>query len=84
MKIEYIQECLVFQVLITNKLWNFISLHQSPIQPADYLIQFADNLELTLEEVTNNNLFLIVDFSGFNIKSQNWYKQNKTTAKQIK
>ena len=78
------QECLVFQVLITDKLWNFISLYQSPIQPADYLIQFGDNLELTLGEVANNNPFLIVAFGDFNIKSRNWYKQNKTTTKQIK
>ena len=55
--IKYLQEFIVFQVLIANKLCNFISLYRSPSQPTDIFDQFADNLELTLDEVANHTLF---------------------------
>ena len=35
--IKYLQECIVFQVLIANKLCNFISLYRSPSQPTEYI-----------------------------------------------
>ena len=43
--IKYLQECIVFQVLIANKLCNFIFLYRSPSQPTDIFHQFADKLE---------------------------------------
>ena len=58
--IKYLQECIVFQVLIANKLCNFFSLYRSPSQPTNIFDQFADNLELTLDELANHNPFLIV------------------------
>ena len=36
----------------------------------------ADNLELTLDTLTNNNLFLIVAIGDFNAKTANWYKND--------
>ena len=69
--IKYLQECIVFQVLIANKLCNFISLYRSPSQPANIFDRFADNLELILDEVANHNLFLIVLLGDFNAKSEN-------------
>ena len=44
--IKYLQECLVFPVLIANKPSNFISLYRSPSEPTDIFDQFADNLEI--------------------------------------
>ena len=58
--IKYLEECIVFQVLIANKLCNFIPLHRSTSQPTDIFDQFAVNLKLTLDEVANHNPFLIV------------------------
>ena len=77
--IKYLQERIVFQVLIANKLCNFISLYRSPSQPTDIFDKFADNLELTLDEVANHNPFHIAVLGDFNIKSENWYKHNKTS-----
>ena len=77
--VKYLHECIVFQVLIRNKLCNFISLCQSPSQPTDIFDQFADNLELTLDEVANHNPFLIVVLGDFNAKSENRYKHDKTS-----
>ena len=77
--IKHLQECIVFQVLIANKLCNFISLYRSPSQPTDIFDQFVDNLELTLDEVANNNPLLVVVLGDFNVKSENWYKHDKTS-----
>ena len=79
--IEYIQQCIVFQVLIANKLCNFISLYRSPSKPTGISYRFADNLELTLDEVDNHNPFLIVVLGDFNIKSENWYKRHTKELK---
>ena len=74
--IKYLQECIVLLVLIANKLRNFISLYRSLSQPTNIFDQFADNLELTLDEVADHNpflidLLLIVILGDFNIKSEN-------------
>ena len=70
--IKYFQECIVFQVLISKKLCNFISLYQSPSRSNHVFDQFSDNLELTLDEVADRNPFLIVVLGDFNLKSENW------------
>ena len=77
--IKYLQECIVFQVVIANELSNFISLYWSPSQPTDVFVLFADNLELPLDAVANHNLFLIVVLGDFDVKSENWYKHDKTS-----
>ena len=82
--IEFLQEYIVLQVLIANKLCNSISLYRSPSQPTDIFDEFADNLELTLDEVANHNSFLIVVLNDLNVKSENWYKYNKTSQEGAK
>ena len=77
--IKYLQECIVFQVLIANKLSNFISLYQSPSQTTDIFDQFSDNVQLSLDEVANHNPFLTVVLGNFNVKLENWYKHDKTS-----
>ena len=72
------------QVLIANKLCNFISLYRSPSQPTDIFDQLADSLELTLDEVANHNLFLIFVLGDFNVKLENWYKHAKMSYKGAK
>ena len=69
--IKYLQECMIFKVLIGNKLCNLISLYRLPSQLTDVFDQFADNLELTIDEVANSNPFLIVVLGDFNVKSEN-------------
>ena len=43
--IKYLKECINFQILIANKLCNFISLYRSPSEPTDIFDQVADNFE---------------------------------------
>ena len=72
--IKFRQEYIVLQVLIANKLCNLISLYRSPSQPTDIFEEFAENLELTLDEVAIHNSFLMVVLNDLNVKSGNWYK----------
>ena len=39
----------------------------------------ADNLQLSLDKISNQNPFLTVVLGDFNTKSLNWYKHDKTT-----
>ena len=41
----------------------------------------ADNLQLSLDKISNQNPFLTVVLGDFNTKSLNWYKHDKTTYK---
>ena len=52
---------------------NFPCLFRSPSQTRDTFQTFADNLELTLDTLTNNNPFLIVAIGDFNAKTTNWH-----------
>ena len=62
--IKYLQECIAFQILIGNKLCNFISLYQSPSQT---IWSVCNDLELTLDEEANHILFLKVVLGDFNV-----------------
>ena len=77
--LKYLQERIIFQVLIGNKSCTFISLYWSPSQPTDIFDQFPDNLELTLDKVANHNPPLIVVLGNFNVKSENWHKHDETS-----
>ena len=76
--VHYLQECLIFEILIGGKSCNFISLYRSPSQSSDSFEEFADNLQLSLDKISNQNPFLTVVLGDFNTKSSNWYKHDQT------
>ena len=55
--INYLQECICFDLKIGNKLCSIISLYRSPSQTANEFDNFLNNLNLTLESVFQRNLF---------------------------
>ena len=48
------------------------------IQSSDSFEEFADNVQLSLDKISNQNPFLTVLLCDINAKSSNWYKYNKT------
>ena len=76
--VHCLQECLISETLTGGKLCNFISLYRSPTQSSDSFEKFADNLQLSLDKISNQNPFLTVVLGDFNTKSSNWYKYDKT------
>ena len=79
--IQYLQECINFELNIGGKICNFISLYRSPSQTQDEFEKFIDNLELNLETLCQNNPFLIVLIGDLNAKSKNWYSHDKISHK---
>ena len=77
--VHYLQECLIFEILIGGKLCNFISLYRSLSQSSDSFEEFADNLQLSLDKISNQIVFLTFALSDFNTKPSNWYKYDETT-----
>ena len=51
--VYYLQECLIFEIFIARKSCNIISLYLSPSQSSDYFEEFADNLQLSLDKISN-------------------------------
>ena len=75
--IQYLQECINFEIIIGGKLWRFSSLYCSPNQSQDDFESFANNFELNIDAVTANNLFLPVVLGD--IKSNLLFKGDKTS-----
>ena len=65
---------------IDNKLCNLICLYRSTSQNMEGFKTFVKNLELNLETIFTKNQYLTVVIGGFNIKLNNWYKDDNTTA----
>ena len=79
--IQYLQEYINFEMKIGDKLCNFIALYRSPSQSQNEFEIFTKNLEPNLDTISANNPFLIVFLDDVNVKSNLWYKNEKTTNK---
>ena len=69
--INYLNECIVFDIKLGDKICSFVVLYRSPSQSLDEFESFSKNLELTLDRV-------MVLLGDFNAKCTNWYKHDKT------
>ena len=79
LSIQYLQECINFELNSSGKICNFISLCRSPSQTQNEFEKFIDNLELNLETLCENNPLVIVLIGDLNAKSKNWYSHDKTS-----
>ena len=77
--IQYLQECINFEMKIGDELCNFVALNRSPSQFQDEFEKFAKNLELNLNTISAYNPFLTIVLGDFNANSNLWYKNDKTT-----
>ena len=66
--IRLLEECIVFDLIISNKLCSFVALYRSPSQSQDDFATFSDNFEMTLDLASKKNPFLIVVLGDFNAK----------------
>ena len=65
--------------MVGGKLCGFVSLYHPPNQSQDDFESFANNFELNIDAVTANNSFLTVVLGDFNIKTNLWFKGDKTS-----
>ena len=78
--INYLNECVRFELMVGDKLCPFIALYRSPSQSQGQFESFKENLELNLSSAVQNNPFLVVLLGDFNAKSSNWCKNDITTT----
>ena len=79
--IQYLQECINFEIKIKDKLCNFITLYRSPNQCQDDFESFISNIELNLDSIMANNPFLTVILGEFNAKSSLLYNNDVANMK---
>ena len=80
LNIHYLQESISFELQVGSKICKCVSLYRSPSQTSDDFEKFTHNFELTLDNLAESNSDLIVVLGDVNIKSKNWYINNKTTT----
>ena len=69
--IQFLNECINFEIRIGGKFCSFRCLCRSPSQTRDIFQTFANNFEITLDTIINKNPFLIVTLGDFNAKITN-------------
>ena len=79
LNMQYLPECINFEIRIGGKLCRFVSLYHSPSQSQDDFESFANSFELNIDAATAHNTFLPVVLGDFNAKSNLWFKGDKTT-----
>ena len=82
--VSYLDECICFKTMISNKLCNFTSLYRSPGQSSDEFEDFVCNLDLMFYVLTQKNRFLTVITRDFNANINKWCSTNKTTPEGAK
>ena len=75
-KVNSMNECVIFEVAIKNKREYVVSLYRSPSQTQDEFDIFLISFEkLTVDTSPKNSLFVLIT-DDFNAKSTNWSKND--------
>ena len=82
--VSYLNECIYFEIMTSNKLCNFKSLCRSPSQSSNEFKNFFYNLDLTLEALTKKYPFLTVFIWDFNARFNKWCSSDITTPEGVK
>ena len=81
--VNYLSECIYFEIKIGNKIYNFITQYSSPSQNQDGFQAFIDNLQINLETLAQRNRFLMVVIGDFYAKPKHWCSQCSTNFEGI-
>ena len=66
----YFNECLIFELKISDKISNFVVLYRSPSQSQDEFETFSGNFEMNLEILLQKTLLLITTIGDIRAKSR--------------
>ena len=75
----FLNERINFELRIGEKTRNFVVLYRSPSQSQDGFESFCENFERTLDNLAQNNPFLLVTTDDFNAKSTNCCANDQTS-----
>ena len=77
--VQYLQECINFEMKIGDKFCDFRSRYRSPSQTLHSFETLYKNFELNLEDIIHRKPVLVVVIGDFNAKSSKWHCQDKST-----
>ena len=78
LNVQYLQECINFEMKFGDKVCKFISLYRSPSQTL-HNFENSKNFELNLENIVYRSPFQVVVIGDFNAKSSKCHCQDKST-----
>ena len=78
--IQYLNECINFELKIGDKLCIFVAFYRSPSKSQHNFKTFIYNFELNLGTLSRKLPFLFVAIGEFNAKSKFWYCNDNTTS----
>ena len=81
--VRFLEECISFDLIISNKLCSFIGLYRSSSQSQVDLATFSDNFEMTLDLVLKETPFLLVVLGDFNSQLSQWHDKDNSTFEGI-
>ena len=81
--VRLLDECIAFNLILSNKLCSFVALYRSPSQSQDNFATFSDNFEMTPDLVSKKNPFLLVVLGDFNAKLSQWHDKDSSTSEGI-
>ena len=84
LSINYIQECICFDLKIESKHCTILSLYQSSSWSANKIEIFLNKLNLALESIIQNNPFLTVAIGDFNAVSSTCWTVDNTNQECLK
>ena len=81
--VHLLDECIVFDLIISNKLCSFVALYRAPSQSQEDFATFSVNFEMTLDLLSKKNPFLLVVLGDFNVKLSQWHDKVSSTSEGI-
>ena len=81
--VRLLEECITFDLIISNKLCSFVALYRPPSQSQDDFATFSYNFKMTLDLVSKKNPFLFVVLGDFNAKLRQWYDKDSSPSEEI-
>ena len=82
--VRLLEECIAFDLIISNKLCSFVALYRSPSQSQDDFATFSDNFQVTLDFVSKKNPFLIAVLGDFKAILKQWHDKDSSTSEDLR
>ena len=75
----YLQECLLLEISINNKIGYVVSLYRSPSQTPDEFDSIVNNFDKVIIDIHSQKADFVLMIGDFNAKSCNWSINDTTT-----
>ena len=81
--VRLLEECITFDLIISNKLSSFVALYRTPSQSQDDFATFYHNFEMTLDLASKKNPYLLSILGDFIAKLRQLYDKDSSTSEGV-